>query len=217
MKDANSSVRRASVEALARLEPGTAKEPLRLALADESPMVRIAAAHALGASESAEVVDDLRRLTDDEDPSVRASAVGSVIVRLSQLNTDRSRNEMQQVIDAALADEPPVALAAIEALCEVGGITAERAVEILERPEPELVRAAIRYIGIHSDADSLEVLFPLISHSDWSVRAEAIQTVADRRLTRGLPAILRSLDSEQDEFVRDVALSALKRLEGEVG
>jgi HEAT repeat protein len=217
MKDASSSVRRASVEALARLEPGTAKEPLRLALADESPMVRIAAAHALSASESAEVVDDLRRLTDDEDPSVRASAVGSVIVRFSQSNTDRSRNEMQQVIDAALADEPPVALAAIEALCEVGGITAERAVEILERPEPELVRAAIRYIGIHSDADSLEVLFPLISHSDWSVRAEAIQTVADRRLTRGLPAILRSLDSEQDEFVRDVTLSALKRLEGEVG
>jgi HEAT repeat protein len=93
MKDASSSVRRASVEALARLEPGTAKEPLRLALADESPMVRIAAAHALGASESAEVVDDLRRLTDDEDPSVRASAVGSVIIRFSQSNTDRSRNE----------------------------------------------------------------------------------------------------------------------------
>jgi HEAT repeat protein len=217
MKDASSSVRRASLEALARLEPGTAKEPIRLALADESPMVRIAAAHALGASESAEVVDDLRRLTDDEDPSVRASAVDSVIVRLSQSNTDRSRNEMQQVIDAALADEPPVALAAIEALCEVGGIPPERAVEILQRPEPELVRAAIRYIGIHSDSDNLEVLFPLIGHPDWSVRAEAIQTVADRRLIRGLPAILRSLDSEQDEFVRDVTLSALKRLEGEVG
>jgi HEAT repeat protein len=217
MKDASSSVRRASVEALARLEPGTAKEPLRLALADESPMVRIAAAHALGASESVAVVDDLRRLTDDEDPRVRASAVGSVIVRFSQSDTDQSRSEMQQVIDAALADEPPVALAAIEALCEVGGIAAERAVEILERPEPELVRAAIRYLGLHSDSDSLEVLFPLIGHSDWSVRAEAIQTVADRRLVRGLPSILRCLESEQDEFVRDVTLSALKRLEGEVG
>jgi len=124
---------------------------------------------------------------------------------------------MLQVIDAALADEPPVALAAIEALCEVGGIAAERAVEILERPEPELLRAAIRCIGLHAESDGLELLFPLIGHSEWSVRAEAIQTIADRRLIRGVPSILRNLDQEQDEFVRDVTLSALKRLEGEVG
>ena len=217
MKDASSSVRRASLEALARLEPGTAAEPLRLALADESPMVRIAAARALGASESVEVVDDLRRLADDEDSGVRAAAVRSVVFRFSQSSTDRSRGEMLQVIDAALADEPPVALAAIEALCEVGGIAAERAVGILERPEPELVRAAIRCIGLHSDSDGLEALFPLIGHPDWSVRAEAIQTIADRRLIRGVPSILRRLDVEQDDFVRDVTLSALKRLEGEVG
>ena len=217
MKDASSSVRRASLEALARLEPGTAAEPLRLALADESPMVRIAAARALGASESVEVIDDLRRLADDEDSGVRAAAVGSVIFRFSQSSTDSSRSEMLQVLDAALADEPPVALAAIEVLCEVGGIAAERAVEILERPEPELVRAAIRCIGLHSDSDGMEALFPLIGHSDWSVRAEAIQTVADHRLIRGVPSILRCLDLEQDEFVRDVTLAALKRLEGEVG
>ncbi|MBW2576851.1 MAG: HEAT repeat domain-containing protein [Deltaproteobacteria bacterium] len=217
MKDASSSVRRASVEALARLEPGTAAEPLRLALADESPMVRIAAARALGASENIEVVDDLRRLADDEDSGVRAAAVRSVAFRFSQSSTDRSRSEMLQVIDAALADEPPVALAALEALCEVGGAAAERAVGILERPEPELVRAAIRCVGLHSDSDGLEALFPLIGHPDWSVRAEAIQTVSDRRLIQAVPSILRRLDVEQDDFVRDVTLSALKRLEGEVG
>jgi HEAT repeat protein len=217
MKDASSSVRRVSVQALARLEPGTDAEPLRLALADESPMVRIAAARALGASESAAVVDDLRRLTVDEDSGVRAAAVRSVIFRCSQLTTDQSWSEMLQVIDAALADEGLVALAAIEALCEVGGTAAERAVEVLGRPEPELLRAAIRCIGLHSESDDLDVLFPLISHPDWSVRAEAIQTVADRRLIRGVPSILRCLDLEQDEFVRDVTLSALKRLEGEVG
>jgi HEAT repeat protein len=217
MKDPSSSVRRASLEALACLEPGTATEPLRLALADESPMVRIAAARALGASESVEVIDDLRRLADDENSGVRAAAVRSVALRLSQSSADPSRSEMLQVIDAALADEPPVALAAIEALCEVGGIAEERAVAILERPEPELVRAAIRYIGLHSDSGDLDALFPLIGHPDWSVRAEAIQTVADRRLIRGVPSILRRLDVEDDDFVRDVTLSALKRLESEVG
>ena len=217
MKDASSSVRRASVEALARLEPGTAAEPLRLALADESPMVRIAAARALGASESIEVIDDLRRLADDEDSGVRATAVRSVVFRSSQSNTDQSRSEMLQVIEAALADETPVALAAVEALCEVGGVAAKRAVGILERPESELVRAAIRCIGLHLDSGELHVLFPLIGHPDWSVRAEAIQTVADRHLIRAVPSILRRLDVEQDDFVRDVTLSALKRLEGDFG
>ncbi len=90
-------------------------------------------------------------------------------------------------------------------------------VGILARHEPELVRAAIRCIGVHADADGLEVLLPLVGHEDWSVRAEAIQTIADRRLIRGVPAILRRLDVEQDDFVRDATLSALKRLEGEVG
>jgi len=216
MKDASSSVRRASIESLARLEPGTAAEPLRLALADESPMVRIAAARALGASENTEVVDDLRRLADDEDAGVRAAAVRSVVFRFSQSSTDRSRGEMLQVIGAALSDEPPVALAALEALCEVGGDAAECAVGILNRPEPELVRAAIRCVGLHADSSGLEALFPLIAHSDWSVRAEAIQTLSDRRSIRAMPSILRRLEVEQDDFVRDVTLSALKRLEGEV-
>jgi HEAT repeat protein len=179
-------------------------------------MVRIAAARALGASESVAVIDDLRRLTDDEDAGVRAAAVRSVVRRFSQSNTEKSRIEMMKVIDAALADETEVALAAIESLCELDAIAEERAVEILERPEPELVRAAIRCIGLHSDPDGLQVLLPLVGHADWSVRAEAIQTIADRRLIRGVPSILRRLDLEQDEFVRDVALSALKRLEGEV-
>jgi HEAT repeat protein len=180
-------------------------------------MVRIAAARALAASESIEVIDDLRRLADDENSDVRAAAVRSVALRLSQSSTDSSRSEMLRVIDAALADEPPVALAAIEALCEVGGIAVERAAEILKRPEPELVRAAIRYIGLHSDSGALDALFPLIGHSDWTVRAEAIQTISDHRLVRGVPWILRRLDVEDDDFVRDVTLSALKRLEGEVG
>ncbi|MBW2494308.1 MAG: HEAT repeat domain-containing protein [Deltaproteobacteria bacterium] len=216
MKDASSSVRRASVEALARLEPGTAAEPLRLALADESPMVRIAAARALGASENIEVVDDLKRLADDEDSGVRAAAVRSVIFRFAQLSADESQSEMLGVIDTALADDPQVALGALEALCEAGGVAAERAAGILERSEPELVRAAVRCIGMHSELDDLEALFPLIGHPDWSVRAEAIQTLSDRRSIRAMPSILRRLEVEQDDFVRDVTLSALKRLEGEV-
>jgi hypothetical protein len=36
----------------------------------------------------------------------------------------------------------------------------------------------------------------------------------ERGVSRALPAILRRLDLEQDEFVRSVILRALERLEG---
>ena len=46
------------------------------------------------------------------------------------------------------------------------------------------------------------------------MRAEAIQVLFERSVKRALPAILRRLDLEQDEFVRSVTLRALERLEG---
>ena len=205
------------MEALARLEPGAASEPLRLALADESPLVRVAAARALGVSESDRVVDDLKRLADDEDAQVRAAAVRSVISRFSQSDDADSRDEVKAVVDAAMQDGALVTLSALEALCEVGGPETERALEVLSRPEPELVREAIRCIGLHSNMDRVEALIPLVSHPDWTVRAEAIQTLADRGLVTGIPAILRRLDTEQDDFVRGVTLRALRHLESGVG
>ena len=48
LKDPSPLVRRAAVDAVARLEPATAEESLRLALGDEASIVRIAAAGALG-------------------------------------------------------------------------------------------------------------------------------------------------------------------------
>jgi HEAT repeat protein len=217
LKDPSSAVRRASVEALARLEPGTDAEPLHLALADESPMVRIAAARALGASESAQVVDDLKRLTDDEDLRVRSEAVRSVILRFGRSDCEQTRNSVSQMMDKVMEDEAPVVLAAIESLCEIGGEDAQRAVSLLSRPEPEVVREAIRCVGLHAEGSDLDALLPLVSHSDWSVRAEAIQAIADRNLVRGIPAILRRLDMEQDDFVRGITLRALRKLESEVG
>ncbi|MEO1059759.1 MAG: HEAT repeat domain-containing protein, partial [Actinomycetota bacterium] len=59
LKDPDPQVRRSAVGALARLEPGAASEPLRLALGDESAMVRLAAATALGEALSERVIDDL--------------------------------------------------------------------------------------------------------------------------------------------------------------
>lgn len=212
LKDPSAKVRRAAVEALARLEPGAASEPLRLALADETPQVRIAAAVALGHSENAAVIDDLQRLIHDEDPRVSAAAIRSIGVHCRRDHV--SDDQALGIIEHALRADGMVALAALEALCLIGGpVSGRAALDVLDRAEPELVQAAVVCVGANGDAEAVGELIPLVSHENWSVRAEAIQTLAERRVGRAVPAVLRRLETEQDAFVRDAILRALRRLE----
>jgi len=214
LKDPSARVRRAAVDALARLDPGTAAEPLRLALADETAAVRIAAARALGGSASDTVIDDLERLAEDRDARVRAAAIRAVGRRLATNTLPALRARGLARIDAALEDGCLAALAAVEALHEIGGPAARAVERLLARPEPELVKEAVACLAAHADVDELAAIVPLLAHADWSVRAETITALSERRLVRAVPAILRRLETEQDEFVRAQILRALERLEG---
>jgi HEAT repeat protein len=214
LKDPGANVRRAAVEALLRLDPDTAAEPLRLALADESPAVRIAAADALGASARPGVIDDLRRLADDEDARVRVAAVRSIGRHAHATQDPSLRGLALALVDAALADEPLVVLAALEVMREAGGLDPARLAQLLSRPEAEIVREAVACVCAQPAAESLDRLLPLVSHADWSVRAEAIDALAEQRVTRAVPTILRRLETEQDDFVREAILRALAKLEG---
>ena len=106
-----------------------------------------------------------------------------------------------------------VALAALEVLQRLGGVSPARMVALLARSEPEILREALACVAAQSDTAALDPLLSLVSHSDWSVRAEAIRVLADRGVTKAVPAILRLLETEQDVFVRDAILRALERLE----
>jgi HEAT repeat protein len=213
LKDPSAPVRRAAVDALARLDPEAVAEPLRLALADEAPAVRIAAADALGASTRSGVIDDLRRLADDEDARVRVAALRAIGRHAERASDASARAAACALIEAAVDDEPIVALAALEVLQRVGEVAPARLAPLLTRPEPEIVREVVGCIGARGDAALLEQLLPLVSHADWSVRAEVIQVLADRGMAKAVPAILRRLETEQDDFVRDAILRALARLE----
>ncbi len=214
LKDPSPRVRRAAVAALARLDPGTAAEPLRLALADEVAEVRIAALAALGAAADDAVLDDIERLADDPDARVRAAAIRTVGRRLACCHDPGLRARGLGRLDAALDDGGLVALAAVEALREIGGPAARGVARVLGRPEPELAREAVACLAAHGDADDLAALVELVGHADWSVRAEAISALAERRCVRAVPAILRRLEAERDELVRASILRALQRLEG---
>lgn len=212
LKDPDPQVRRSAVGALARLEPGAASEPLRLALGDESPLVRLAAATALGEAMSARVIDDLHRLIHDDDARVRSAAVRGIGIHASRGHIMPER--AVSLIENALTADAMVALAGLEALGAVGGhVAAEAALKVLDRSEPELVQAAVACVGQHGDTETVAELLPLVAHESWAVRSEAIQTLADRRVVQAVPAILRRLETEQDSFVRDTILRALKNLE----
>jgi HEAT repeat protein len=214
LKDASAQVRRAAVEALSQIDPGRSSEPLRLALADESPLVRITAASAVATSRGERVVEDLERLVHDEDRWVRAATMRAIGI-YCEINRDWIDGTQElSLIEIGLSDEGAVAVAAVEALRKIGGLdSAQLAIRLLQRREPELVQAAVGCIGTHGGPEELLEVLPLISHESWAVRAEAIRVLSERRLPQALPAILRRSETEQDSFVRDAMLYGLKRLE----
>jgi HEAT repeat protein len=212
LKDESPAVRRATVKVLALLEFDRAEEPLRLALGDEEGMVRIAAAEVLGESGRLEAVTDLEPLLMDEDPNVAAVALRAV-GRL-HAGSHAPSDDVYQMIRWSMDASPIIALAGCEALLDMGGPRAgELASRALRRPESDVVRAAVACLGAHGGDDDLGRLIALVEYDDWSVRAEVIQLLVDRGVRRSLPAMLRRLESERDDFVREVLLQATRRLE----
>ena len=212
LKDESSAVRRAAVHALGRFGFEHSRDAIRLALADESSSVRISAAKVLGELGHFEAIEELRGLIADEDSRVVAVAIRS----LGRLYRDgeAATEEIYDLMGDALGSEPLVALAACEALEEMGGDRAgSLARSALQCAEPDVVRAAVICLGLHGDDEDLAEAISLVSHFDWSVRAEIAQVLSERGYRKCLPALLRRLEVEDDEFVRQVILRAIGRLE----
>lgn len=212
LKDESAEVRRSAVQAMARFDFGSARDSLRLALGDESGIVRIAAAQVLGDTTEPAAKEDLVRLLNDRDSAVVAvsvRALGRLCASLGEVPAE-SFEQVAPTLEAV----PVVALAGIEALMLMGGEEAARlALTMLNHPEAEVIRAALAVVGTHGTPTDLMEASPLVAHPDWSVRAEIVETLGSRFVKKGLPALLRRLEVEQDTFVRDAILLAIRKLE----
>jgi HEAT repeat protein len=211
MKDSDARVRSAAVEATTRLPLDVNIESLRLSLADESYRVRIAGLNALAVSGAENLRSDFERLAGDEDWRVRAATL-----RVIGTHEDVALTYPEKValLQTGLDGDGAVCVAALESLTRVGGEGAvQLAVSVFDRPDPELVHAALGCLAAHGTEEELLELLPLVAHESWAVRAEVIDVLAARRVTRALPTILRRLEAERDSFVRDSILQGLKRLE----
>jgi HEAT repeat protein len=212
LSDPSPGVRRAAVEGLARLGRDVLPEPLRLALADEAPSVRIAAAAALSRSADPRALGDLERLAGDEDAAVRAAALRAA--GALQPRSEEAQERRVSLLERGAAEGGPAAMAALEALRALAEPRAVGvAARMLESDAPELVRAAVACLGRVGEGADLERLIPLLGYESWAVRAEAIRVLAERGVQRALPSLLRRLEAERDEFVREALLVALERLE----
>ncbi len=211
--DASPAVRRAAVEGLATISAEPPVETLRMALADEDAGVRIGAATALSRCAPDRVLDDLASLAEDPDDRVRAAALRS-LGRLCGRGSADPQPRVLNLLSQALHRRGTPAMAALEVLSEIGGESAVAlASSVLEAPDAELVEAAVACIGRHAPRESLCELLPLLSHDQWVVRAQTVDVLAERSVQAAVPAMLRRLEAEPDDFVRDAILSALDRLE----
>jgi len=211
--DPSAAVRRAAVEALARLAPARV-EPLRCALADEAPLVRAGAAAALAASGDPGAVADLAALGEDGDPRVAAAALRALAIWARAVASEPARERALLLLSVGLANGGMSALAALDALATLGGADAVALAQgALASPDPEVVEAAVACVGRHGSRDDLGRLLDYLGHPHWSIRARAVQVMQERRHVHAIPAILRHLEAEQDEFVREAALAALRMLE----
>lgn len=213
-QDPSPAVRRAAVGALAGLHGEARREALRLALADEAAAVRIVAASAFGDTGEAHALADLERLLLDEDAEVRAAAVRAIGGLAQAVAAESGWEAIGVLLEKALGDCGPVALAAVEVFERIApALPIERICAVLAHDDPEVVQGALVCIRRHGREDELTAVLPLLAHPHWAVRAGVIEAIAERRFVAAVPAVLRRLDGEEDEFVRGALLRALERLE----
>jgi HEAT repeat protein len=213
MSDPSAAVRRAAVEALVRVAPGRL-DLLRCALADEAPLVRIGAAVALAGSGDASVVADLATLLEDDEPRVVAAALRAVAAWARVAAGDEARAGALRLLSVGLANGGASSLAALDALRAIGGEDAVAlARSALASVDPEIAEAAVACVGAHAERSALAVLLPCLAHEAWNVRARVAQVMEERRHVAAIPALIRQLESERDEFVRGAVLAALGTLE----
>lgn len=215
LSDPSAEVRRAAVEAVARVAPARV-DVLRCALADEEPRVRAGAAIALGSSGDAAVMADLAALAEDADSRVSGAALRSLADWALSEGSAMARERALVLLSIGITRGGMAALASLEALTRLGGSDAvELAFGALASPEPEVAEAAVVCIGRHGSRDELTRLLDCLGHAHWNVRARTVQVMQERRNVRAIPSILRRLDGERDEFVREASLAALHTLESQ--
>jgi HEAT repeat protein len=231
--------RSAALQVVARLGSEGAEEILDLALHDPHAGVRRTAVSLLGESRDPEKLWRLTVALADEDARVREEAVLAV----GRLKDQRARGvllaalhdrslwvrcraaralaehpavEVQAALEeAAVREETPVRVSAIEGLGQLWPGTRDILCRLSRDPDPEVRRAALRVVGSGGDGVPLDLLASGLEDGNWAVRSAAAEGLGASLQVGAFGPLSRALDRERDAVVRRALLSALYNVDPE--
>lgn len=201
-------LRRAAVDALARLGGEAAAEAVILALADESEDVQAAAAAALGRRGGRRAAESLAAALSASSPRVVAAAARA----LGELGEAAAAEPLRLLV---ASPHGVVAVAALDALGRLGdggvpGGVGDGALEgALAHPDAEVVKHALRLAAQGEPSRAVERLARALGHEAWDVRQRAVRLLAERSEPAARDALARRAPQETDDLVRAALAEAL--------
>jgi HEAT repeat protein len=202
LHDERDEVRAAAVEASVCV--AEAPSMIRGGLMDESPRVRRAATRALAALPSAEAAPLLSHALVDADPSVLALAC--------QAAAHHPRLDVAgRLFELSRHAETAVALAALDALASLGGLTDELLLRALEHPGAEVTRRVFELGAFVPDVVSRAKT--ALGHPRWDVRAAAARLIEVACPADCADELRDALERETDDVTRERLAAALRAVQ----
>ncbi|MBI4509105.1 MAG: HEAT repeat domain-containing protein [Deltaproteobacteria bacterium] len=208
LKTGDVALRRAAAMALGKLGPASdAREALCYALADEDPAVRATAAQALGILGDRGAVPALVGAAGDDEALVRIAVVRT----LGALGDNRAAPTLRTL---ARNEQGAIAMHAVESLGHLVGLGQEDEeifLRVLAKPDPEIVKAAVRALGTREGEAAMSGLRQALDHPRWDVRQLAAHVLAVRapHNPTAREALRARAREEKDPLVREALDAAL--------
>jgi HEAT repeat protein len=216
--DLDEGVRVTALQTLAVLDPGDHLHRVLTTVQelahDPSPAIRqeaLATLGVLGGKLSGEAL--LRLIRRDEDPDVRLA----VAYAMPKLFRERDRETIERALVSATGEGNPQAVreAAIWALGEIGGPTAERTLHRALNEKLETVRAAAAEgLGKIKSAEAIPRLAAILREDTPTVKVAAINALGAIGDPRGFDSLFAALKDE-DVYVRGAAEKALQMIKSQ--
>jgi HEAT repeat protein len=194
------------------------------ALTDEKPNVRLAAAVALGSMHARHANSELEKALDDSEPTVVLAAANSLLL----LNDDAGYDVYYAVLtgekraNKGLIKEQLDTLKDKKKMAELGfeegigfipfaGIGYEIFKTVTKDDSSPVRAAAAKKLAHDPKPDSAEALVTAATDKNWTVRAAALEAIAQRGDRSLVPRIAAALDDDKD-LVRFTAAACVAHL-----
>jgi len=194
------------------------------ALKDDKPNVRLAAAAALGSMHDAQATSELEKVLDDSEPVVVLAAANSLLLLHDDAGYDAyygvltgerhaSKGLIKGQLDS-LKDKKKMAELGFEegiGFVPYAGIGYEIFKTVTKDDSSPVRAAAAKKLARDPSPDSGEALITATTDKNWTVRAAALEAIAERGDRSLVPKIAAAMDDDKD-LVRYMAAACVAHL-----